>query len=219
MAENTIIEKSFTYAMPDDYLKETSDLNKTGTWIYKGPDKIWVFVNKETLKLSGHYKTELEDGEIYPTPLDEIKVFVDCNENPLLACLVGADEIKDYSDLEQHAETLLDGSQYIRPLNPPPDHTYEMVDIKYDVDTEEFVTPYPWKKPHVTWDDIRIWRNGILFSVDHKTPDDMPESLKAEWEAYREALRNLPQTHGAAHSGETPVTDPWKIQPIEPPQK
>lgn len=219
MAENTIIEKSFTYNMPDDYLKETTELNKTGSWIYKGPDKIWVFVVKETLKLTGGFITEAEDGEVYPTPLDQLKILVDCNENPLLATLVGADEVKDYSQLENHKETLLDGSVYIRPLNSPPDHTYEMTEIVYDTDLEDFVTPYPWKKPHVTWDDIRTWRNRLLIAADQKTPSDMPASLVAQWEEYRETLRNLPQAHGAEHSGEIPITDPWKIQAIEPPQK
>jgi hypothetical protein len=218
MAENTIIEKSFTYAMPDDYLKTTTELNKVGSWIYRGPDKIWVFVDKDTLKLTGWFKTELEDGEHYPTPLDQYKVFVNCNENPLLACLVGADELKDYADLEHHSETLLDGSVYVRPLTPAPDHTYEMTEILYDVVTEDFVIPYPWKQPHVSWDDIRSWRNLALFAADYKTPDDMPAALTAQWESYRDSLRNLPQTHGAAHSGEIPITDPWKIQPIDPPQ-
>lgn len=210
------IQKTFTYNAPDDYLYQTSTLNKVGTWTYDGHDKIWAFVDPDTNRLTGDFKTPEENGATYPTPLHLIKVEIDCNENPLLACLLGADEVRDYNLLDQHEETLPDGTVYRRPLTPPPDHTYELVDIEYDPETGGFKTPYPWKKPHMTWEGIREWRTKLLTGSDYKVADDMPPALKAEWEAYRQSLRDLPQTHGAV-SGETPNTDPWKIKPKEAP--
>ena len=210
------IQKSFTYDVPDDYLHQTRTLNKSGVWTYDGHDKIWVFVDAETNKLTGDFKTPDEDGEIYPTPLHLIKVEVDCSVNPLLACLVGADEVRDYNLLDQHEETLPDGSTYSRPLVPPPDHTYEMTEIVYNPITGTFVTTYPWKKPHVTWQDIRDWRTRNLVMSDTKVLDDMPAAVKAQWEEHRQKLRDLPQTYGAA-SGGTPPVDPWKVQPITAP--
>ena len=54
---NNIISKTFSYPIPDDYLYQTSAQNKTGTFTYNGPDKVWVFVDNETGKLTSglHY--------------------------------------------------------------------------------------------------------------------------------------------------------------------
>lgn len=208
---NNHIDVTFTYDAPDDYLYQTNELGKTGTWTYNGPDKIWVFVYKDTNRLTGQFLSEKEDGEHYPTPLDQIKVMIDCNVNPLLPCLVGADEIRDYNLLEQHEEELPCGNVYKRPLTPPPDHTYEMGEIVYNPATGDFDKPYPWKKPHSDWEMVRTWRNHALIGIDYKAPTDAPESVRAAWEAYRQELRDLPQTHGAEHAGETPTTDPWKV--------
>jgi hypothetical protein len=210
------IQKSFTYDVPDDYLHQTRTLNKVGVWTYDGHDTIWVFVDNETNKLTGSFKTPDEDGATYPTPLDQLKVQIDCNVNPLLACLVGADEVRDYNLLDQHEETLPDGSTYMRPLVPPPDHTYEMSEIVYDPISQTFVEPYPWKQPHMSWQDIREWRNRNLKLSDTKVLDDMPATVKAQWEEHRQKLRDIPQTYGAAPGG-TPPVDPWKVQPITAP--
>lgn len=210
------IQKTFTYDVPDDYLHQTRTLNKIGVWTYDGPDKIWAFVDKETNKLTCEFKTPEEDGADYPTPLHLIKVEIDCNENPLLPCLLGADEVRDYNLLDQHEETLPDGTVYVRPLVPPPDHTYEVTDIVYDPISETFKTPYPWKQPHMSWEEIRKWRNRVLASSDTMIIDDVPSALKAKWEEYRQKLRELPQVHGAA-PGELPDTDPWKIKPVPSP--
>jgi hypothetical protein len=210
------IEKTFTYPIPDDYLSQTRTLDKVGIWTYNGHDTIWVFVDQATNRLNGSFKTPDENGETYPTPVDQIKVKIDCNQDPLIACLVGADEIPDYAILDQHEETLPDGTVYTRPLVPPPDHTYEFLEIEYDPATQEFVKPYPWKKPHITWQDIREWRNRILAITDHREASDMTENLRAQWQQYRQALRDIPQTHGAAPGG-TPITAPWKIKPFQAP--
>ena len=47
---NTIIEKDFTYNIPDDYLAQTNNDSKTAEATFKGPDKIWIFVDKDTGK-------------------------------------------------------------------------------------------------------------------------------------------------------------------------
>jgi hypothetical protein len=208
--ENKHVDVPFTYDAPDDYLYQTNELGKTGNWVYNGPDKIWVLVNAETNRYAGRFLTEKEDGEHYPTPIDMVKVFVDCTTNPLLCTLVGADEIRDYNLLDQVEEELPDGNVYKRPQTPPPDHTYELMDIEYSPSTNSFVTPYPWKKPHSDWEAIRQWRNHALIAIDHIAPADAPEGVKAKWEAYRQALRDLPQTYGAA-PGETPPIDAWKV--------
>ena len=188
-------------------------LKKTATWTYNGPDKIWIFVNKDTNKwVNGTYLTEDDDGANVPTPLDKHKVMIDCSVNPELCHIFGADEYKDYGQLPALEETLPCGGTYIRPEVMPPDHTYEWEDLIYDPESLEFVKPYPWKRAHVTWNEIRQWRNGLLFASDDiANAEDVPAELKAQWEDYRQKLRDLPQTHGAQSKTDTPTTAPWKI--------
>ena len=211
------ISKKFIYDLPDDYLYQTNDLDLKAEWTYDGPDVIWAFVDPETNRLCGDFKTPEEDGETYPTPLHLKKVKIDCSENPLLCTLLGADETLDYTVFETIEEELPDGNVYSRPKNPFPDHTYEMTEIVFDPETETFIEPYPWKKPHMDWNGIREWRNRLLAMTDDRILDDMPPALKQQWEDYRQQLRDLPQIHGAAHAGETPTTDPWKISPKQAP--
>lgn len=213
------IKKIFTYDIADDYLYQTNDLKKTAEWEYNGPDKLWVFVNKETNMLDpGMILTEDDNGEIYPTPLDKIKVMIDCNENPLLCTLVGGDDQKDYSLLPQYTEDLPTGQQYQRPLDPPPDHTYDDQNIQFDVEKNEFITPYPWKQPHVTWEEIRVYRNNLLKNSDHNILPDMPESLQQQWNDWRQSLRDIPQSYGSSSKADIPPIDPWKVQafPLSP---
>lgn len=198
---NKIIDVPFIYNAPDDYLYQTSELGKTGNWVYNGPDKIWVFINKEALVYEGRYLTEKEDGATVPTPEHQYKVEIDCSSNPLLCTIIGADQVRDYNLLDQYEEVMPDGTVYSRPLTPPPDHTYELTEIKYDPATNTFVEPYPWKKPHMDWDLMRMWRNNQLMATDHQgAVSDMPESVKAKWDEYRQALRDMPQLHGASNT-------------------
>ena len=214
----TKISVPFEYKLADDYLAQTGDLDNKGNWTYDGEDKIWVFVDKMTNKLRHtHYLTEAENGADVPEPADMYKVMLDCNENPLLCTLFGADEHKDYNDLEQLVEELPDGYTYSRPKDPTPDHTYEIMDVTYNSETGKFNEPYPWKKPFMTWEDKRQMRNIKLLVSDDKELPDMPEALRNAWAEYRQKLRDLPQVHGASHGGEIPATDPWKVRfPLDP---
>lgn len=199
--KDNIISVTFTYDAPDDYLSQERTLGKTGTWTYDGPDQIWLFVDKADNKYMGRWLSEKSDGGIVPTPLDQYKVRVDCSQNPLLCTLVGADQLRDYNLLDQFEEVLPDGKTYSRPHTPPPDHTYELSEIVYNPQTDTFETPYPWKKPHMDWDLMRLWRNNQLTATDHQgNAPDMPAAVKEKWDEYRQALRDMPQTHGASNT-------------------
>jgi|688.fasta_scaffold161764_2 hypothetical protein len=211
------ITHTFTYDLPDDYLAQTNILGKVATWTYNGPDKIWIFLDKETNKIVGNFLTEDDKGGEIPVPLDQYRIEIDPTVDPIIATLVGADELPDYATLEQYTEELPCGNTYTRPLCPPPDHTYELLDITYDVENSTFVTPLPWKQPHITWDGIRQWRNHLLDGSDYNELPDMPAAVLSNWVAYRQGLRDLPQTYGASSGSTIPPVDPWKIQPINPP--
>lgn len=211
------ITHTFTYDQPDEYLAQTNTLGKVGNWTYTGPDKIWIFIDNDTNKIVGHFLTEDENGGDVPVPFDQYRVEIDPTVDPIIATLVGASDIPDYATLEQYTETLPCGNTYSRPLSLPPDHTYELLDIIYDKETSKFVTPLPWKQPHMTWEGIRTWRNSLLEASDHKVLSDMPDAVKTKWDTYKQSLRDIPQTYGAASGSAIPPVEPWKVYPIDPP--
>lgn len=201
MPEITRTEKTFTYDLPDAYLYLTNDLGKTGQWTYKGPDKLWIFIDNQTKKvISRFHYTEQDNGADVPTPIGQTKVLVDANVEPLLASIIHNEY--DYSQLPQHTETLPDGNTYSHPDPQSPDHTYEITEIEYDIEKQEFIKPLPWKKPHVSWDDLKKWRNQQLDLSDAKIRSCRVEMIPA-WEEYRQKLRDLPSLMEGV--------DPWKV--------
>ena len=199
----TIITKTFTYNLADDYLAQTGDMGKTADWTYIGPDVIYAVIDRDTNIYAGHFYLEEQDGATVPLAPNEYRVRIDCEANPLLCCLLHAEiEKPDYVDLDQHEELLPDGLTYKRPLNPPPDHTHDIRDIVFSETTQQATLPFPWKAPHSTWEQLRRWRNGILDGTDSKEGDyvaDMPESLRTAWAEFRQKLRDIPQVHGGGN--------------------
>jgi hypothetical protein len=185
------ITKNFTYNLADDYLAQTNNDNKTSSWTYSGPDKIWVFVNNETNLVNEYnYKTESEDGETYPTPEGFIKVLINCNENPLLGVLLNASSYSvNLNDLPQKEVNLPNGSKYVRPLNPDPNHTYEASEIQY-INGEWII---PWKKPWMSWEIIYKQRDEYLKEalLTQKYVTDLPNSLKTKLQEYITSLENI----------------------------
>ncbi len=206
--ENTIIKKTCTYDMPDDYLYQTNNLGLTGTYEYEGPDKLWIFVKEEDGKpFNGQVFTENDDGDLVPTPPGLIKVFVDANQETVLASMIWRH--KDYSYLPTQTENLPNGHTYTRPAVQPPDHTYEFMECVYNVNTG-WAKPFPWKQPHMDWEGITKARNALLAASDKVLATNLlSDEKKAEWETYRQKLRDLPADFAGV--------DPWKIPfPDEP---
>lgn len=207
LPENTIITKTFTYPIPDAYLYQTDTLKKTAEWTYIGPDKVWIFIDNSTNKVSSrfHY-TERDNGHDVPTPEGMTKVLVDANVDPIMISLIHNET--DYGSLPHTVEQLPDGTTYGHPVNIPPDHTYELTEIMYNTATGQFVKPYAWKQPHVDWATLKKVRESALMSSDRKMRLALPEEVSA-WEEYRQKLRDLPDTFAGV--------DPWKvIFPSEP---
>lgn len=195
-----IITKTFTYNLPDDYLSQERTLGKTAEWTYIGPDEICLVIDKATDQYVGIFLTHDHDKDSVPVPIDKYHVHVNCDENPLLCALAHAETEKpDYADLDQQEELLPDGLTYKRPMHPPPDHTHDINELRFDPVTETAISPYPWKKPHMDWTNLRGWRNAILRDSDDKEHEWMPTELNQSWADYRQSLRDLPQVHGATN--------------------
>ena len=124
---NTIIEKDFTYNIPDDYLAQTNNDNKTAEATFKGPDKIWIFVDKDTGKStrSRLLLTDEENGSEFPTPEDQFKIEVDCATDPTICSLWDTTEWETVKNQSQLVVDLPDGTTYERPEPTDVDHTYE----------------------------------------------------------------------------------------------
>lgn len=187
----TEITKKFTYDLADDYLAQTNELKKTNEWLYNGPDKIWVFVENDSNNVGGFNFLTLEnDGPTYPTPLDHIKVEVNCEENPLLCTLLRANKYRpDLNDFPQVEISLPNGEVYKRPKNPDPEHTFEVSEIQY----KDGKWSYSWKKPWVTWEDIYKSRDHLVKEAekDLRLLTSLPESLKEKLQNYIDSLKNI----------------------------
>lgn len=207
--ENNIITKTCTYDMPDDYLYQTNLLGKTGSYEYEGPDKLWIFVSEETGKpLNGQVFTEKDDGDEVPSPPGMVKVFIDATVDTVMASMVWRH--KDYSYLPTQTEDLPDGTSYTRPIVQPPDHTFEFMECVYNINSNTWQTPFPWKRPHMDWDALRTARTALLAASDKTVATTlMSDEDRAAYEVYRQKLRDLPDTFAGV--------DPWKVMfPIEP---
>lgn len=202
--ENTIITKTFSYPVPDDYLHLTSAENKTGSYTYTGPDKLWVYVDNDTGKLhSGICYTESDDGEDVPTPAGQTKVLLTAENDPEMLSMVWLGD-NDYSALPTISEDLPDGSAYVRADPTPPDHTYELMECVYDLENQTWVKPFPWKQPYMDWDTIKAARVNLLAESDKIIATKiLTEEQSTALEEYRQKLRDLPTTFAGI--------DPWKV--------
>jgi len=207
------IDLQFSYDMPDKYLYQTRKLGLVGKWNYRGPDHLWVFMDKITNKLSSSPGPWGIEDDFMP-PAHTYKVLIDCNKDPLICELLEPDVDQVLIDgREQTIEELpvinsVDGKPFvhIQPKVASPDHTYEIQDIEFNPNGHDpktglggnWVFPLPFKKPHVSWYSLKNTRWSKLSGSDHKIQDDMPSALKTKWENYRAILRDIPEIYGAA---------------------
>lgn len=197
------VETNFTYKIPDDFRADTFNLGKTGTYTYKGPRYLTFEIDKETGRESGWcliYPSELER----PTPLNVERVRIDCakTENGLV-CEIANDQGRE--DAVKFRETRNWVMQFespegyenlLKPAEYEPRDIYDEFNITYDFTTGEFNIPvHSWETDmdtSVTWEDVRKVRDRLLKDSDMAISEDMPESLKNKWKAYRQLLRDAP---------------------------
>lgn len=211
MPENKYIEKTFTYEIADQYLYQTKKLKKKAEWTYKGPDKLWIFIDNTTKKIvSRFHYTERDDGADVPTAENQTKVLVDANIDPDIASLIHNET--DYGMLPHTTETLPNNTFYGHPDPIPPDHTYELTEITYNIEKQKFNKPYPWKKPHVVWDDILVQRNSMLAWSDFQLTNAADEQ-KPKWLEFRQLLRDLPVTFKDIDAWKVTLPNPPAVEP------
>lgn len=206
---NPIVNKTFTYAVPDTWRGDTFDLGKTDTHTYKGPRFLTFEIDKDTGRESGWCIWEERDLE-RPCALDVERVTVDCtlNDENALLCEIANDcgdpEQVNFRFTREWKEQYVapEGYRHLwEPVEIEPRDIYDEFNITYDFETGKFNLPIKTFDSEVrtdlTWDDIRRVRDKTLADTDGKVSPDMPQSLQDEWFTYRELLRNLPDALAA----------------------
>ena len=184
------ITKEITYNIPDKWQTTETTLNKTSTQTYTGPETVIALVQDGIVVNA--YNKDKEDHR--PLALDFEAVEINCNENTLHCGILWGG-----FDAPDHFEVEIGPADRNNPTVADPTHPLEVFDIK------SFTKG--WNSETKTWDDLRFAepeaddpnmemvrasRNAILNTTDARISDDMPAAVKEEWQAYRQALRDLP---------------------------
>lgn len=197
------ITKQFTFKIPDDYLSDNFSKGLTGTWTYKGPETVYLQIDKETGKEQGWCLWEPRDLE-RPCQLNIERVKLDCASNPLLAYICNDMDHPEEAAFKSNRKWVV---QYqapegykslLKPDRLEPRDIYDEFNISYDFLTGEFNLPVKTFATvfktitDTSWEKIRKARNDLLENTDGKISTDMPQEIKDKWLKYRELLRDLP---------------------------
>lgn len=195
----TTINVNFSYKAPNQRGEPNLENYTQASWSYTGPDRIWVFIDAETGQLEPRDALTVEtDGETFNPVPTEIKVEVDPTIDPLVATLA----ITDFDgDAPTRSWQLPDGRVHIDFDPLPPHEAYRCEGVVYDIASKTW--SYTWDRNTITWDQVKEIRNAQLGWSDSRVMEDVPESVKAPWEAYRQELRDIP-TVWAGHEA-------WKV--------
>ena len=203
------ISVEFDLPLPNEYLVDHSfSQGKTRKYTYHGPDKIYLQIGEDGTEKHGPLTAEdIADGR--PVPADVVEWYeVDCTTDPLVCQLRGpiVNELQeDYADPYPHPNTpKLEGYTQYPVYGPPmPGDIFDKWNVRVE-NGEIKLAPYSvserlhGKETDLTWENIREHRNKILALSDGQLAEDMPQSLKDEWIAYRQKLRDLPAELEAA---------------------
>ena len=204
------ITKTFTYALPDEYVAQTSDLNLTAEWTYEGPAFMWVFVDNatETLQISQSFMAVKAAGELQETAntragIDQRAVLLSPGSSDVDATIASMMLTKDtgksagypqkeYAFPAGHANA---GEVYYeRPDPQSPCHTYDKNNIKYNFTSNEWVTPFEWFKPWITMEEHKQARDSIVADSTARLADyrsNMTTDQIAAAEAFIAEMENI----------------------------
>ena len=168
------ISKEYTYNLPDEYTKQTSDLGLTATATYEGPEFLYVFVDAATGMLLPAQscmpvRNETEDAENAQirAGLDERAILLrpkTSNTDAIIASVffhtdTGKDAGYNQKEYKLAGET---EPYYERPDPQLPDHTYNVDAIEYDFSAGEWKEPFPFMEVWITMEQHKSARDGIL---------------------------------------------------------
>ncbi len=218
-----LISQKITYDMPDEYLAQTNELGLTGEYTYNGPDKVYVMIDPKTNKIANHlgflpYQDEWseEENEAFAEQFSGLSfgyASISFDKDPvLLAAVLGGSYDPPGDSVPQKTYTLEGETTpfYSRPESTFPSHTIEAWDVEWD--GSEWKKPYPWKKPHVTKDEL-LSALAIVIKQDKEVDtSSFTSTQKTKWSAYLAELENVPVKF--ADYLDTPWMVPFPTNPM-----
>jgi hypothetical protein len=214
---------TFEYDIPDKYLYQTNELGLTTTFTYTGPAKLWIVCNSETNRVMPENGWIADDGDPNTQEQQELQagagayaVLVDAKTDPVLASAFSMNiDQADYPQVEFTREQQ-DASDttvyYSRAANPTPDHTYEIGEITYDPINKVFNKPYPWKKPHMTWDELWSGKDAIIASAQSSITDLTRDNADGEFDDVIADLNDyIDELNGLEEKFPSTHWDPWMV--------
>lgn len=199
------VQKIVTYDLPDEFEQETptTALGKTSTQSYDGPETLILWIDKESQLIE--HTWDKDDYTERPVPLNcEVKeIHADSDENIIKIGLLfgGFAERKLYEVRVGPAED--DNVVIVDPSDPRQifsenhilaDYTAPIV-MKSGVNVDNQNPDGDFRRR--SDGEVRADRDAKLKQSDGRIAEDMPEEVKAKWEAYRQKLRDIPQDWAA----------------------
>ena len=199
----TQVSKTFIFPVPTSWQGAEQDDANAGVATYNGPKnlKLWLELDDNNNKTDIIVDCVDPARADYPSTLPANIYAVDLNadEHPeQAAALYGG--IAGPLHIEVQAGPSSDPNPYIE----DPAHFSEVYDMNsFGWDPSLNSGAGGWKTPRFSvwksdetiygWEWVRETRNKMLTASDNRIPEDASESFKAEWKAYRQKLRDLPQ--------------------------
>ena len=199
----TQVSKTFIFPVPTSWQGAEQDDANAGVATYNGPKnlKLWLELDDNNNKTDIIVDCVDPARADYPStlPANIYAVDLDADEHPeQAAALYGG--IAGPLHIEVQAGPSSDPNPYIE----DPAHFSEVYDMNsFGWDPTLNSGAGGWKTPRFSvwksdetiygWEWVRETRNKMLTASDNRIPEDASESFKAEWKAYRQKLRDIPQ--------------------------
>ena len=190
------ITKTFDYVVPDEYLGQSG--TGTASWTYEGPAFLWVFVrNSDGAWLANQSyipartATDQQGPASIRAGLDETAILLDVandDTDALIASLLIGKDTGEGAGWAQKEYAFTDdndgrttGEVYYKHADPiPPDHAYEVSEIKYDLAGGEWVTPFPWHQPWITIEQHTAVRDGAINGATTRLNENRTNLVAAQ---------------------------------------
>ena len=199
----TQVSKTFIFPVPTSWQGADQDDANAGVATYNSPKnlKLWLELDDSNNKTDIIVDCVDPARADYPStlPANIYAVDLDADEHPeQAAALYGG--IAGPLHIEVQAGPSSDPNPYIE----DPAHFSEVYDMNsFGWDPTLNSGAGGWKTPRFSvwksdetiygWEWVRETRNKMLTASDNRIPEDASEAFKAEWKAYRQKLRDLPQ--------------------------
>lgn len=212
---NHLITKTVLFPVPTEYEGDDQDDDEVGIATYHGPRYIrtrWMRNDPDPQPWShGIWDTEDPSGFI-PCPPECVEVILDAEQYPIHAIMLWGAEYP--------------GERFEVSVGPEEDPNADIMDplsiteaieprsCGYDVTTNQWKTPQfrQYNPGRYDWDIVRETRNDMLEASDAALgAPDLPESITAAWQNYRQKLRDLPQDWAGV--GTSTYLIQWPIDP------